>query len=812
LKSKGDSKSMLKPFRTAAVLGAGVMGTQIAAHLSNAGLTVHLLDLAAPGEHKNALVETAFKKALKQSPPIFYAEKIARRVILGNFDEDFHHLAKVDWVIEAVVENLTVKQQLMERLEAVVRDDAVISTNTSGLLIGAIALGRSHAFRQRFLGTHFFNPPRYLKLLELIPTTDTDPQVLARMQGFGRLHLGKGVVVARDTPNFIANRIGMYVTMQGLRALTDQGYTIAEIDALTGTLVGRPKSATLRTADLVGLDTLVYVAQHLYPAIPQDESREILQIPQLLHNLIATGALGAKTGRGFYQKQGHAILSLNPETLAYEPAPPLNLGDNISAIEKIPRLEDRLRALYRDPGRAGTFFRQSTLEMLAYCARRIPEIANSPAEIDRALRWGFNWELGPFEIWDVLGFDSVLADMAMMGIAVPTWVQNVQAQGATGFYQSHLEIDKHHGSERETCRGDECFTSGVVLSHQGPIRLETPIDEIHLSAIKSDPKNTLWQNPEAALLDMGDGVVLYEFRSKGNTLSLKVVDGLAEVLSLLESGDFRGMVIGNDSPHFSGGANLAEMAMLAQTGNIQGIADLLSKFQTLLQRIHYSPKPIVAAVQGRALGGGCELVLACPQVVAAAETYIGLVELSVGLIPGAGGIMRMVTWAADRAATESPGDLQPVLKQVFETIGTAKVSNSAYEAQELGFLSPQTRIVINGDRRLFVAKEEVLRLDREGYTPPPERNALPVLGRPGRAALEHGAYVLQQGRFISDYDRYLADRLAYVMTGGELSAPALVPETYLLQLEREMFLPLLSQPKTQERIAHTLKTKKPLRN
>ncbi|NJK50647.1 3-hydroxyacyl-CoA dehydrogenase/enoyl-CoA hydratase family protein [Candidatus Gracilibacteria bacterium] len=798
-----------KPFRTVAVLGAGVMGSQIAAHLANAGMTVHLLDIAAQTGNKNDLVKTAFKKALKLSPPILFTEKTARRVILGNFDEHFHRVAEVDWIIEAVVENLEIKQQLMERLESVVRDDAVISTNTSGLPIGEIAKGRSDSFRKRFLGTHFFNPPRYLKLLELIPTPDTDPQVLERMQWFGRLHLGKGVVVAKDTPNFIANRIGMYATMQGIRALTEKGYTIEEVDTLTGAIAGRPKSGTFRTIDLVGLDTLVYVAKHLYPAIPHDESREILRVPPLLHKMIEVGALGTKTGRGFYKKQGKEILSVNPETLAYEPAKPLNLGD-IDTIAKIRDLGDRLRTLYRDPGRAGALFRQSILEILSYCARRIPEIADSPAEIDRAMRWGFNWELGPFEIWDALGFDVVLADMESVGISVPGWVEKMRYEGVAGFY--HTDIGKHQGAERETCRGEACFTSGVVLSDRGAILLETPTDEIHLGIIKSDPNRILWQNPEAALLDLGDGVVLYEFRSKGNTISFKVIDGLGEVLDLLETKDFRGMVIGNGSGNFSAGANLAEMGTQALAGNFDAIANLIIKFQTLMQRLQYFPKPIVAAVQGRALGGGCEVVMACPQVVAAAESYIGLVELSVGLIPGGCGTTRMAIWAAQKAATETPGDIAPFLKKAFETVGMAKVSNSAYEAQELGFISPKAKIVMNSDRLLFVAKEEVLRLDNQGYTPPPERNAITILGRPARAMLEHGAYVLQQGGFISEYDRYLADRLAYILTGGDLSAPALVDENYLLKLERDVFVPLLRQPKTQERIAHVLKTKKPLRN
>jgi 3-hydroxyacyl-CoA dehydrogenase len=789
---------MFKPFRTAAVLGAGVMGTQIAAHLANAGLTVQLLDIAAKGDNKNDVVETAFKKALKQSPPILFTEKTARRIILGNFDEHFHRIANVDWIIEVVVENLAIKHDLMARIESTIRDDAVVSTNTSGLPINEIAQGRSESFRKRFLGTHFFNPPRYLKLLELIPTPDTDPQILERMQWFGRMHLGKGVVVAKDTPNFIANRIGMYATMLGIKGVTEQGYTIEEIDTLTGVIAGRPKSATFRTADVVGLDTLMYVAHNLYPAIAHDESREVLRVPQLMKKLVETGTLGAKTGQGFYKKQGKEILSINPTTLAYEAAKPIDLGD-IEAIGKISDLGDRLRKLYHDPGRAGAFFRKSTLEILGYSARRIPEIADRPADIDRAIRWGFAWELGPFEIWDVLGFETVLADMKAAAISVPEWVEKMHNSGVHSFYQK----DRLSWAEHKVV--DAC---AVCISEQP----KAPTDEILIPAIKEDAKNILWQNSEASLLDLGDGVVLYEFHSKGHTLTLKVVEGLAAVLDIIENSDYRGLVIGNESANFSGGANLAEMAMLAQTDNGKGIADLIVKFQALLQRIKYFPKPIVAAIVGRVLGGGCELVLACPHVVAAAETYIGLVELSVGLIPGAGGIMRMVTWADDKAASESPQDILPFLRKVFETIGMAKVSSSAHQGQELGFLSPTTKIVMNADRILSVAKEKVLCLDHIGYMPPPERNAIMVLGRSGRAMLEHAAYVMQQGGFISEYDHYLASRLAYVMTGGELTAPALVDEDYLSKLERESFLPLLHQPKTQERFAHTLKTKKPLRN
>ncbi|MEO0946554.1 MAG: 3-hydroxyacyl-CoA dehydrogenase/enoyl-CoA hydratase family protein [Cyanobacteria bacterium J06641_5] len=782
---------MLKPFRTAAVLGAGVMGTQIAAHLANAGLTVHLLNLAAPGENKNALVEAALKKGSKQSPPLFFTEKTIRRIVPGNFDEHFDRIAEADWVIEAIVEDLAVKQKLMARVEATIGDRTVVSTNTSGLSIREIAAGRSKPFRQRFLGTHFFNPPRYLPLLELIPTPDTDPEVLERLQAFGRLHLGKGIVVAKDTPNFIANRVGMYATLLGLQTFADpaKDYTIAEIDILTGTLVGRPKSATFRTADLVGLDTLTYVADNLYPVIPDDEGREVFRLPELLRKLVAGGALGAKAGQGFYKKVEGQILALNPETFGYElPAPP-ELGD-VRSLSKMPNLGDRLRALYRDPGRAGAFFRESILKTLSYAACRIPEVADRPLEIDRALQWGFGWELGPFAIWDELGFEPVLQDMQAATIAVPAWIEDMRQSGATCFYQK----------------------GAVYTPARQYVAVEMPTDEIDLAALKADPARVLWENPEAALLDLGDGVVLYEFRSKGNTLSFQVLDGLAAVLDLLAERNWRGLVIGNGGQNFSAGANLAEMGGLAQAGQLDKIATVINRFQTLTQRIYYFPKPIVAAVRGLALGGGCEVVMACPHVVAAAESYIGLVELGVGLIPGGSGLMRSLAVVAQRARSEDPQHLQPWLRQAFETIAMAKVANSAAEAQEFGYLPPNARIVMNGDRRLAVAKAEVLHLDRLGYLPPPKLASIPVLGSPARSALDHAAYVMHQGGYASEYDRFLAGRLAYVMTGGSLSAPAAVSEEYLLGLEREVFLPLLAQPKTQERIAHTLKTKKPLRN
>ncbi|ASC70489.1 3-hydroxyacyl-CoA dehydrogenase [Halomicronema hongdechloris C2206] len=722
---------MHKPFRTAAVLGAGVMGAQIAAHLANAGLTVHLLDLPGKSEHPNDLVEAAFQKAKTMSPPIFYSQQAMQRVILGNYAQHFQRLAQVDWVIEAVVENLTVKQELMARLEKTVAADAVISTNTSGLSIRAIARGRSQSFRRRFLGTHFFNPPRYLKLLELIPTADTEPQLVERLAKFSRLRLGKGIVVAKDTPNFIANRIGVFVSMLGIRAFTEGDYTIEEIDTLTGTLVGRPKSATFRTADLVGLDTLLYVADNLYAAIPQDERRQWFQMPELCRQLVETGSLGAKSGQGFYKKVAGEIRSLNPDTFGYEAPRPMRLG-NLDTIEQQPDLGDRLRSLYRHRSRAGDFCRHLTLETLAYSANRIPEITDDPRAIDQALCWGFGWQLGPFQIWDALGFDLVIEDMRMAGLSLPAWIETMQTRGATGFYGP----------------GPSVYRPG-----EGYVAWQKPVDELHLAEMTAASQATLWHNREAALLDLGDGVALLEFRSKANTLSTQVIEGLEMALTWLAShDDYHGLVIGNEGPNFCVGINLAEVGKIAQWDNLNPfsrttvrIAQLLSRFQTLMQQIHYFPKPIVAAIQGGVLGGGCELAMACPQVVAAAETYMGLVELG-GPDPGRGRPNGPARWAANRAITQHASDILPWLQQAFKTVGMATVATSAYEAQALGFLNPQAQVVINSDRRLYVAKQAVLCLHHRGYAH--RRGSRFRCWATGPTTLEHMAYVMYEGGYI----------------------------------------------------------------
>jgi 3-hydroxyacyl-CoA dehydrogenase len=693
------------------------------------------------------------------------------------------------------VERMDVKRQVMERIEQAARKDAVISTNTSGLPIGEIAAGRSEEFRRRFLGTHFFNPPRYLKLLELIPTEDTDPEILARVAHFGRLHLGKGIVVAKDRPYFIGNRVGVYGMMKAMQYYTDGRYSIEEIDALTGPIVGRPKSATFRTADVVGLDVLAHVASNLYEKVPEDESRDAFRIPPVLGQLVQSGALGEKTKAGFYKKEGGEIRSLNPQAGQYESPKELNLGD-VKALQKAGGLDDRLRALYRDQGRAGAFFRETTLDLLGYSARRIPEITDSPADVDRAIRWGFGWEKGPFEIWDALGFEAVLEDMQAEGVVVPDWVQQMQSSGKTAFY-------REENGRREV----------YVPEEGGFVEDERPADEISLAAVKSGESRMLWQNEEAALLDLGDGVALYEFRSKANSLGRNVMLGLMEVIERVESDpNLRGLVIGNEGNNFSVGANLGEVAMAAAAGQFAMIEQFVAGFQQAIQRIRYAAKPVVVAVHQRVLGGGCEMVMACPNPVAAAESYVGLVELGVGLIPAGTGTMRLAALAAEQSPNPFPSQIQPYVQKYFENVAMAKVATSAAEAQQMGYLVPSAQVVMNAERRLYVAKQEVIRLSNEGYLPPPVKTHIRVLGRPTYAALEIGVRQYKEGNFISEYDQHLALQFAYVLTGGALSGMQEVHEDYLIDLEREVFMRLLGEKKTQERITAMLMEGKPLRN
>lgn len=792
------SANATKPFRTAAVLGAGVMGSQIAAHLANAGLQVLLLDVTPKAIGKegkpNDIVEGAFKAATKMNPAPFFSPTAQKRVSLGNFDEDFKRIADADWVIEVVVERMDIKQQVMARIEEHASPTAVISSNTSGLPIHEISEGRSDGFKKRFLGTHFFNPPRYLKLFEVIPTPDTDADVLARVSNFARVHLGKGVVVAKDTPNFIGNRIGIYGIMGALQQFTEKGYSIEEIDALTGTLIGHAKSATFRTADVVGLDTLVHVTKNLYDGVPDDESRDMFEVPEVLAKLVEARQLGAKSKAGFYQKGKDKIIrSINPETMEYDD--PKEIGFDVSNFKKAGDLTARLNTLFEDEGRAGQFFRDTTLDLLGYSARRIPEITDSPADLDRAVSWGFGWEMGPFAVWDALGVDNVREKLSEVGIDTPAWVADVPSEG---FF-----IEKS-GAPHVWNPAENSYVADPK-----------PADEWGLTILRQDEQNTIWKNDEAALLDVGDGVALFEFRSKANSLGQQVMNGLVEAIDKVENDpNLRGMIVGNEGGNFSVGANLGEVVMgMAMGDGAAAIAPFIKSFQETIMRVRYATKPVVVTTHQRVLGGGCEMAMASPHPVAAAETYIGLVELGVGLIPAGCGTTMMTAKAAEAAAnTDRPSEIQPFLRQAFETIAMANVATSATMAKEMRILPNETIVVMNSERRFHVARQEVIRLSNEGYMPPPVRTHIPVLGAQGRAQFEIALFQFEQGGYVSEYDHYLASKLAWVMTGGDLTAPAEVHEDYLYELEREVFLSLLGEEKTQERIQSILTTNKPLRN
>jgi len=783
------------PFRTAAVLGAGTMGAQIAAHLANAGLEVHLLDIAPDdGEDPNAVVRKGFEQAREASPDPFFTDAVADRVYLGNFEEDFERVGEVDWVVEAVVERMDVKRTVHARIEEHAADDAVISTNTSGLPIHEIAADRSADFKRRFLGTHFYNPPRYLKLLELVPTDATDPAVAERVAQFGRLRLGKGIVVANDVPYFIGNRIGVYAQLQAIRHFTDGDYSIEEIDTLTGKISGRPKSATFRTADLVGLDVLVDVATNLRDLVDEAAQRTAFAVPNVLQRLVDEGRLGEKTKAGFYKKEDGEIKSIDPESFEYTSADEEALGD-LGEIWGAGGLRGRLNALYQDTGRAGQFFRETTLDLLAYSAHRLGEVSDNPADVDRAIRWGFGWEMGPFEMWDALGMDTVLTGMAEHDLDPPGWVETMSERGHS-FYET----------------GDDTRT--VFMPRSGSHEPDPrPGDELRLAPIKQEGQNELWSNDDAALLDLGEGVALYEFRSKANTLGRDVMMGLRECIGRVEQdADLRGMVVGNEGKNFSVGANLGEMAMAASQGAFDVIDQYIDEFQRTIQQVRYASKPVVVAPHQRVLGGGCEMAMACPHPVASAETYIGLVELGVGLIPAGTGTMRLAAKAAREAPNDNHNAIQDHLRPYFETVAMAEVAESAAQGIDMGFLPENTRIVMHEDRRLYAAKQEVLRLSEQGYAPPPVMNKIKVLGEKTLSTFKVALMQYREGNYISAYDEHLATELATVMCGGKLSSPQAVHEDYLIELEREVFLRLLGEEKTQARIQHMLEHNKPLRN
>ena len=796
----------------AAVLGAGTMGAQIAAHLANARVLTLLLDIApreltpeeqakglTPGarEVRDRVARAGLEAAKRAKPAAFFTPELASLVEVGNFEDDLAKLKDCDLIIEAVVENLEIKRGLYERIERHRRPGSVVATNTSGIPIRLLAEGRSEDFRQHFLGVHFFTPPRYLHLVELIRTEWTKPEVSCSLYGFLDRRLGKGVVPAKDRPNFIANRVGTFGALVTIRTMLEDGYTIEEVDRLTGQAVGRPKSATFRTFDLVGLDVFHHVARNLYDAVPEDEEREMFLMPDFVREMVNRGLLGGKTGAGFYRKQKgekKEIWTLDVASLEYRPQERPRLPA-LDAAKNVEDTGERVKILIWGKDRAGAFLWKTVSRTLRYAANRIPEIADTVVEVDRAMKWGFNWELGVFETWDAIGVEKSVARMEEEGAHIPANVRRLLDAGAKGFYRTE---------------GGKQFYFDFNAGEYVPIA-ETP-GVLVLKSIKKQTK-VVKKNAGASLIDLGDGVACLEFHSKMNAIGGDTIQMIRQSVAEVEK-NFVGLVVGNQGQYFSVGANLMLVLLAAQEEEWDELNLTVRAFQDANMSLRYSAKPVVVAPFGIVPGGGCEIMLHADRVRASAETYAGLVEAGVGVVPAGGGTKEMVLRALDSIpkGVEAEADPFPFLKRAFETIALAKVSTSAEEARALGFLRDEDTVSMNQDRLIADAKQEVLALAAAGYVEPQPRADILALGLPALATLKVGIHQMKRGGFISDYDAVIGEKLARVMAGGDLNHPTRVSEQYLLDLEREAFLSLCGQRQTQERMAHMLKTGKPLRN
>jgi len=797
----------------AAVLGAGTMGAQIAAHLANAGVPTLLLDIAptkltaeeeakgltlASKEVRNRIARNGFESAKKAKPAAFFTPDAAGLVGVGNFDDDLTKLKDCDLIIEAVVENLEIKRGLFERVEQHRKPGAIVGSNTSGIPIRQLAEGRSDDFRAHFLGVHFFNPPRYLHLVETIRTEWTKPEVSCFLYGFLDQRLGKGVVSAKDQPNFIANRIGTYGSMITIKTMLDDGYSIEEVDKITGQAVGRPKSATFRTLDLVGLDVGAHVIKNLYEALPEDEERDVFIAPDFLTQMVGRGILGNKTKGGFYKRQPgeggkKEIWAIDHATLDYRPAQKVKLPA-LDAAKNIEDLPQRIKALAWGKDRVGSFLWKTMSRTFRYTANLIPEIADTIVEVDRAMRWGYNWELGIFETWDAIGVEKSVARMKEEGQTIPANVQKMLDSGATSFYKQENGQDFHFD-----------FVSNQYLA------LPEQPGVIVLKAVK-DRTGVIKKNSGASLIDIGDGVACLEFHSKMNSIGGDTLQMLKQSLAEVEK-NFVGMVVGNQGTNFCVGANIMLMLMGAQEEDWEELDMMGRAFQGATMSLRYSPKPVVVAPFNLVFGGGCEMVLHGDRVRAAAETYIGLVEVGVGIIPAGGGTKELLLRTMDSIPKNvSDADPFPFVKRAFETIALAKVATSAAEARQLGFLAEDDTISMNKDRLIADAKKEVLALAASGYVQPQQRTDIRVLGNPALATLKLGIHQMKRGGYISDHDAVIGEKLARILTGGDLNHETRVSEQYLLDLEREAFLSLAGMRKTQDRLAAMLKTGKPLRN
>jgi 3-hydroxyacyl-CoA dehydrogenase len=801
---------MKRIIKKVAVLGSGVMGSRIACHFANIGVPVLLLDIApkeltADEEKKglkldapavrNRIVNSALQAAVVANPSPLYRKSEASRIKTGNFDDNLKEIATCDWVIEVVVERLDIKKGLYERVEQFRKKGTLITSNTSGIPIHLLAEGRSQDFKENFAGTHFFNPPRYLKLLEIIPTPETKPEVVDFLLHYGDLYLGKTVVLAKDTPGFIANRVGVFALLDAMQTMQKLGLTVEETDKLTGPVIGHAKSATLRTSDVVGLDTTINVANGLAQGLPDDEAKDVFVLPDFVKQMGESKWLGDKTGQGFYKKVKGAdgkseIHALDLTTLEYKPSQKVKFA-TLELTKSIDKLADRFKVLVSGKDKAGEFYRLSFGSLFAYVSNRIPEIADQLYKIDDALRAGFGWELGPFETWDALGVQAGIDLARAAGRTVAPWVEEMLAAGNSTFYKVENGVRKFYDKESQQYQAVSGVENFIIL------------DNLRASG------KVLWKNAGASVIDLGDGILNVEFHSKMNSLGTDVIQGLLKGVEMAEAG-YRGLVVGNDAPNFSAGANLGLVYMQALEQEFDELNMMIQQFQQAMMRMRYSSIPVVGTPHGLTLGGGCELNLHCDRVVASAESYIGLVEFGVGLIPGGGGTKEMTLRTAAKYEEGEPEF--NLLRNTYMTISTAKVSTSAAEAFDLGYLRRGDEIVVNSNRVIAQAKAAAIELADAGYSQPSQKTNIKVHGKGALAMFKTGVYAMKEGKYISEHDQKIADKLAYVMCGGDLSSPTEVSEQYLLDLEREAFLSLCGERKTLERIQSILTTGKPLRN
>ncbi|MBM7600644.1 3-hydroxyacyl-CoA dehydrogenase [Virgibacillus halotolerans] len=800
---------MKQSIKRAAVLGSGVMGSGIAAHLANVGIPTIMLDVVPRGltkaeaqkgftledsQVRNRVAAQSKKALIKQKPSPLTTKENLDLIEVGNMDDDMEKLADVDWIIEVVVENLDVKKQVFANVDKYRKPGSIVSSNTSGISVEAMAADCSEDFRKHFLGTHFFNPPRYLKLLEVTPREETDPDVLAFMKAFGEDVLGKGVVEAKDTPNFIANRIGTYGLLVTVREMLKGGYSIGEVDSVTGPMIGRPKSATFRTLDVVGLDTFIHVAKNVYDQVEGDE-KDVFDVPKFMLKMQENGWLGAKSGQGFFLKKkgkdGSTIYELNPETLEYEDRKQLKT-EATELAKQAKGSRNKLKALVNAKGdKAGDLVWSVLKPVLRYSAELLGEIADDVVAIDQAMKWGFGWEIGPFETWDAIGVRKSVERMQKEGETVPEWVLQLLEEGNECFYKTK--------------------NGNVSYYDQGGYKQQQFNEkEINLQRLK-DVNGVIKKNTGASLIDLGDGVLALEFHSRSNAIGLDIIQMVKFAIEEVNNKDYAGLVIGNQGKNFCVGANLGMMLMEAQDDNFFELDMVVRQFQNMAMQIKYSEKPVVTAPFGMTLGGGAEVSLPAASIQASAETYMGLVEFGVGLIPGGGGTKELYLKELRNLPKGVDFDLTKVANDVFEKVATAKVSTSAAEARENGFLNESDEISVNPDHVLHDAKQKVLALAKSGYQAP-KREQVPVVGDAGYAAMLLGAKSMKLSGYASDHDLKVAEKLAYVLSGGRIKEGTLIDEQVMLDLEREAFLSLIAEPKTQARMQHMLLKGKPLRN